>query len=182
MKKLNDTMEARKIRNIAILMGCVLIAAIIAWNVSGGGIMSIFSGEKTVGRDIGSEEITDFYYTYSSSTYPPDYQRYRFYAENGQHYFYHEKREGDHWPLTEDDITVSGSKVLSDEEWNRFFGYLSGGTVKNRNEDVVDGDAGPWLYLYWKNDHGTMQEFAFASWNILKEFEQYCIDLMQPGY
>ena len=41
------------------------------------------SGEKTVGRDIKIDDITEFYYTYSSSTNPPDYQRYRFYVEDG---------------------------------------------------------------------------------------------------
>ena len=168
-------------RNTMILMGCILIVAIVALVILGGKNMSLtdmISGKKIVGRDILSGDITDFYYTYDASTYPPDFQRYRFYVEDDRFYFYHEKREGDHWPLTEDDVTVSGSKELSQEEWNAFFEYLSGGTVQKRADDVTDGDAGPWLYLYWKNDRGEIQEFSFASWEKEKEFEQYCIGLM----
>ena len=52
---------------------------------------------KTVGIDIAFEDITDFFYTYDASTAPPHYQRYRFFAEDGKHYFYHETREGGGW-------------------------------------------------------------------------------------
>ena len=142
-------------------------------------LTDLVSGKKTVGKDILSDDITDFYYTYDTSTYPPEFQRYRFYVEDGRYYFYHEKREGDHWPLREEDITISGTKELTQEEWDTFFTYLSGGTVQKRNDDVVDGDAGPWLYLYWKNDHGKVQEFSFVSWGDEKEFEQYCIALKE---
>ena len=142
-------------------------------------LTDLVSGKKTVGKDILSDDITDFYYTYDTSTYPPEFQRYRFYVEDGRYYFYHEKREGDHWPLREEDITISGTKELTQEEWDTFFTYLSGGTVQKRNDDVVDGDAGPWLYLYWTNDHGKVQEFSFVSWGDEKEFEQYCIALKE---
>ena len=157
---------------ILALIGIVLIVL----------FMFIRGGRKmkySVGKDIGIEDVTDFYYTYSSSAFPPEYQRYRFYVEDGKHYFYHEKREGDTWPLREDHITICGTRILSDEEWQSFFEHLQGGTVQKRNEDVVDGDAGPWLYLYWKKDQGKYQEFSFASWNDRKAFEEYCIHLTE---
>lgn len=179
MKKQNGIADRKKTRDSILLMGFLLIAFIVICIVFGGRIMDLVSGKKTVGKDVRSEDITDFYYTYSSSTYPPDYQRYRFYVEDGNCYFYHEKREGDHWPLTEEDITLSGTKELSAEEWNEFFAYLAGGMVQNRSDDAIDGDAGPWLYLYWKGDHGTMQEFTFASWEKEKEFEAYCLKMME---
>ncbi|MBQ1300502.1 MAG: hypothetical protein IIY25_05280, partial [Erysipelotrichaceae bacterium] len=119
------------------------------------------SGEKTVGRDIKIDDITEFYYTYSSSTNPPDYQRYRFYVDDGKYMFYHEARKGDHWPLTEDDITVSGKVELTEEQWKEFFGLLNNGKVKKREENLESGDPGPWLYLYWKKDGGEVQEFSF---------------------
>ena len=103
------------------------------------------------GTDISFEEITDFYYTYDASTAPPHYQRYRFYTEGGAKYFYHETRAGERFPLTEEDITESGTRELTDEEWNEFYTLLCGGTVSNRSEDTSSGDSGPWLYLYWKN-------------------------------
>ncbi|MBO6011573.1 MAG: hypothetical protein J6P71_07230, partial [Oscillospiraceae bacterium] len=33
-------------------------------------------GEKLVGTDVKLEDVTEFYYTYSTSTDPPHYQRY----------------------------------------------------------------------------------------------------------
>ena len=86
-------------------------------------------GPKTVGREIRESDITEFYYTLSGSTYPPYYQRYRFYIENGQLWFYHEKREGNRWPLQEEDITVSGKKALSADEKKTWYQCLEGGTV-----------------------------------------------------
>ncbi|MBR4421912.1 MAG: hypothetical protein IKS69_05215, partial [Erysipelotrichaceae bacterium] len=57
---------------ILALIGIVLIVL----------FMFIWGGRKmkySVGKDIGIEDVTDFYYTYSSSAFPPEYQRYRFY-------------------------------------------------------------------------------------------------------
>ncbi len=139
-------------------------------------LRALLSGksEYVVGEDIALADITDFYYTYDSSTNPPDYQRYRFYAEDGAFFFYHEKREGDHWPLTEEDVTVSGTLALSDAQAEEFFDLLSGGTVKSREENLNDGDAGPWLYLYWTGDPGDYQEFSFRSWDTEWAFEDFC--------
>ena len=134
---------------------------------------------KVVGKDIKFDDINDFYFTYSSSTNPPEFQRYRFYKEDDRYYYYHETREGDHWPLTEADITVSGIKELSKEETDRFFEYLKNGTVKAREESTDSGDSGPWMYLYWKNDKGKYQEFSFASYDIQRAYENYCISLKE---
>ena len=133
--------------------------------------------ELIVGKDIKESDITEFYYTISSSTNPPEYQRYRLYAENGKHYFYHEKREGDHWPLTEEDATVKGTFELTDEQWAEFFGLLEGGTVIKRQVSTDSGGRGPWLYLYWKNDKGEYQEFSFETWEKQGAFEELCEDL-----
>ena len=130
--------------------------------------------QAEVGTGVSIGDVTDFYYTYSSSTYPPHYQRYRFYLEGGRHVFYHETREGGGWPQTEKDITARGSRELSNAEWQEFFACLKGGTVKDREEHLESGDAGPWLYLYWKGDRGKCQEFSFASHGGLKAFEGMC--------
>ena len=45
-------------------------------------------GEKLVGTDVKLESVTEFYYTYSTSTDPPHYQRYRFYTEDGKRFFF----------------------------------------------------------------------------------------------
>lgn len=139
--------------------------------------MMIQFGKQTVGKGIGINDVTEFYYTYASSTFPPQYQRYRFFMEGGKRYFYHEKREGNVFPLTEAHITVSGTAELTETDWKRFFGFLEGGTVKKREENVTSGDAGPWLYLYWNGDNGCVQEFSFASYGKLSEFEAYCAEL-----
>ncbi|MCR5795435.1 MAG: RcnB family protein [Solobacterium sp.] len=130
--------------------------------------------EFTVGEDIRKGDITEFYYTYDSSAFPPEYRRYRFYTEDWKYYFYHEKREGEEWPLTEKHITVSGTVNMAEDGWDGFFGYLEGGTVVECGENLDSGDAGPWLYLYWKNDGGEYREFAFPSRQALASFEEYC--------
>ena len=71
-----------------------------------------------VGDDIAGEDISEFYFTYDASTYPPEFQRYRLFKKDGRVFFYHEKREGDHWPLREEDATVTGTTELTGE---RFF-------------------------------------------------------------
>ncbi|MBQ6660354.1 MAG: hypothetical protein IJM57_02860 [Lachnospiraceae bacterium] len=140
--------------------------------------MGLFGRKKRiVGKDVTAEEITDFYFTYSSSTNPPEFQRYRLFVESGQHFFYHETREGDHWPLTEDDITVSGTVLLSEEQWKEFTGLLIGGTVREREDSAESGSSGPWLYLYWKRDRGKYREFSFADRNTENAFEERCVAL-----
>ena len=133
--------------------------------------------ERVVGTDIAFEDITEFYYTYESSTALPEYQRYRFYVEDGKRLFYHETREGGGFPLTEEDITVSGTVALSEASWAAFCACVEGGTVRKREESLDDGDAGPWLYLYWNGDLSVYQEFSFASWGARADFEALCAAL-----
>ena len=136
-----------------------------------------FNGSKTVGKNIKIDDVNDFYYTVDASTNPPHFQRYRFYAENGKYYFYHEKREGDHWPLTGEDVTVSGTVELTNDQWQQFFDCINGGKVIKRQEHLESGGRGPWLYLYWKKDKGTIQEFSFESLEKRRAFEQLCLIL-----
>ena len=139
-----------------------------------------YGGNKmTVGKNISVSDIYDFYYTYSTSTNPPEYLRYRFYSENGVYKFYFEKREGNRFPLTESDITASDTRVLTKEEWARFTSLIEGGKVTKRTEHTESGSSGPWLYLYWKGDKGKYQEFAFKSYEQQAEFESLCQSLSQ---
>ena len=135
--------------------------------------------EWVIGTDVAFEDVTDFYYTYDASSYPPRYQRYRFFTENGETMFYHETREGGGWPQTEEDITVSGTMRLSEEEWNAFCSCIEGGNVREREESPDAGDAGPWMFLYWDGDQGIYQEFAFSSWEKKADFEVLCETLRE---
>ena len=137
-----------------------------------GGI-NTWTGEivKTKGIDPMFDGFTDFYYTYDASTYPPYYQRYRFYVEDGECFFFHETREGGGWPQTEEDITVSGTVKLTEEDWKTFFGYLEGGTVKQPEISDESGDAGPWTYIY-RGD--GQEEYEFPSYAARLAFEEYC--------
>ncbi len=130
--------------------------------------------QVTVGKEVSIGDVTDFYYTYSTSTNPPHYQRYRFFVDGQQHMFYHETREGGGWPQTEKDITVSGLRQMSEAEWLAFFDCVKGGTVRNREEHLESGSSGPWLFLYWKGDHGKCQEFSFSSSTARFSFEDLC--------
>ncbi len=121
-----------------------------------------------------ADRIADFYYTYSTSTYPPFFQRYRFYTEDGKYYFYHETRKGGGWPQTEEDITMSGTLELSEDEWAVFFSYLDGGTVKESEDDLLDGDDGPWIYVYRGNGQ---EEYEFPFFQARLAFEAYCDEM-----
>lgn len=132
---------------------------------------------RIVGTDIAAEDISQFFYTCASSAYPPNYQRYHLLAENGARTFYHEKREGDRWPLTEADITLSGSVELSEQEWAQFLECLKAGIVRKRAAETESGGSGPWLYLYWAGDRAKYQEFAFSSRAAQSEFERLCEEL-----
>lgn len=133
-----------------------------------------------VGKGIWEDDIENFYFTYDSSAYPPCFQRYVLYVEDGRHMFHHEKREGDAWPLTEEYITVEGTFELSDEQWDKCFELLKGGKVKKRPDDVTDsGDGGPFLFLYWTGDKDKYQVFSFESYQKQKDYEELCIELSE---
>ena len=168
--------QRRKGRKALLWIGCgaaALLLILLAVYMTG-------AVGRTVGETVKLKDVTDFYYTYSTSTNPPYFQRYRFYLEeSGTPVFYHEKREGDHWPLREGDVTVSGTKELTGEQWAAFFDCLRGGTVRKRQESAEAGGRGPWMYLYWRGDHGKIQEFTFPSPEARRAFEDMCLALME---
>lgn len=161
----------------------VLIPAFAIMLLSGcaGSGISVGRRSVNVGKDVKPEDITEFYWTHATSTFPPEFQRYHFYVEDGRRFFRHETREGDHFPLTENDVTVAGKKELTEEEWDTFFAYLNGGTVKDREESDTSGDDGPWTYLYWTGDRGETQEFYFESYSKSLEFEDFCLALKEQS-
>lgn len=152
------------------ICGVVLIGLLVA-------LLCAMGGKLVVGKNIAFADITEFYYTRSSSTNPPDYQRYHFLVQDGAGTFYHEKREGNHWPLTEEDVTLSGTVELSQQELETFFTLLKDGQVVKREEAQATGGSGPWLYLYWTGDRGKYQAFSFSSWQAQRDFEAFCIRL-----
>ena len=135
-----------------------------------------------IGTDVPFEDVTDFYYTYDASTAAPHYQRYRFYVEDEKHFFYHETREDGGWPQTEADITCSGTVELTDGQWAAFCDLLNGGTARVREEtldDGNDGDAGPWLYIYWRSGEQDGRAFSFAQPGTVLAFEAFCAGLKE---
>lgn len=142
--------------------------------------MAVFGGGKIVGKDIQTEDITDFYYTEENINYDAHYQRYRFYVEGGKHIFFHETRErkNDYGPCTEDDTILIGSIELTDEQWSQFIDLVNGGIVKARGDSAESGGTGPWLYLYWTNDKGKYQQFSFDSYETQAKFEKFCLSLV----
>lgn len=143
-----------------------------------GNAMSLFGkSEYIVGKDITQAEFKEFYYTISSSTNPPEFQRYRLTNNKGKYSFYHEKREGNVWPLTEKHITVSGTVELNDKQWQEFWGYLKDGKVTKRVDDPRGGGRGPWLFMYWNKDKDSYQVFKFADYGKSQSFEKLCVEL-----
>lgn len=151
-----------------VAAGCAAICA---------AVLLLANKQKIVGKSISESDFKEFYYTYSKTVNPPEFQRYRIYIDNGRKMFYHEKREGDSVFLTEEDITVSGEKELTAAQWDEFWQLISGGTVKNRTEDVSTGSSAPWLYLYWNGDKNKCQEFTFEDLEKEVEFEVFCMEL-----
>ena len=139
-----------------------------------------YAAAETAGPEIPAEDVTDFYYTYNWVGYNAEYQRYRFYAEDGKHFFFHESRgtEGDYGWNTEEDILSSGTKELSAAEWAAFGSFLEGGATAARNEEPVDGDSGPWMFLYLNGDESGL-EFRFASAEVQAEFIRFCEELAE---
>ena len=161
------------------LCACLILLSIGSANRA---IARASTDDKTVGTDVRFEDITDFYYTCDASTDPPHYQRYRFYTQDGKHYFYHETREGGGWPQTEADITRSGSVELTDVQWSAFCELLNGGTASRREEHLESGDAGPWLYIYWQGGEEEGREFSFEEAGTVLAFEEFCAAIVDhPG-
>ena len=110
--------------------------------------------EKYVGKDIAEKDITDFCYTFDVPLEVSEYQRYRFWTEDGKKLFFHETRRGGSWPLTEEYTVKSGTVALTDEEWAAFLSCLQDGMADAPDPEPVDGDSGPWMQLYWTGDEG----------------------------
>lgn len=161
-------------KTVWLILGALVTAAVIL-------TMVLRTGKKMmiVSKDIQKSQITEFYWTYSTSTNPPEYQRYYFYAQDGKTYFYHETREGDGWPLSEEDITVCGTLELSEGQWQEFFDAIAGGTVISREESTESGDSGPWTYLYWQKDKGKYQQYEFVSRQASLDFKAFCEGLKE---
>ncbi len=171
------------IKRIFIIFSVLLLGLLMAGCESGKEqeTVSILRSDKIVGKDILIEDITDFYYTEENINFDAFYQRYRFYAEDGKYYFFHETRErkNDYGWCTEEDTTLIGTLVLSEEQWSAFYEIIKDGIVEKRKDSADAGGSGPWYYLYWKNDKSKYQEYSFASYENEKKFEEYCISLRE---
>lgn len=167
--------EESSVRRVVLL--CIVLLLVLMFPCTERSAAA--STGKTVGIDIAFEDITDFFYTYDASTAPPHYQRYRFFAEDGKHYFYHETREGGGWPQTEADITCSGTVELTEEQWAAFCDLLNGGKAGMREEHLESGDAGPWLYIYWRGGETEGREFSFDQPGSVLAFEKFSTGLKE---
>lgn len=170
--------EESSVRRILSFLSVLFLAAAL---ISTEGPAAADPDGKTVGIDVPFEDITDFYYTYDASTAMPHYQRYRFYAEDGKHYFYHETREGGSWPQTEADTICSGTAELTDSQWSSFCDLINGGTASRREERLDSGDAGPWLYIYWRGGETEGREFSFEQPGFVLAFEEFCEGLKEEA-
>lgn len=154
----------------------VIIAAVI---IIGAVCISVAKSNRkfTVSDDIPFNKITEFYYTVSSSANPSYYQRYHFYADNDGWMFYHETRQGSHWPLTEKDATKQGTVKLAQQQVQQLEQLVAGGKVTKRTETAETGGKGPWMYLYWEGDKGKYQQFSFGDVSAHTAFENFCQQL-----
>ena len=142
------------------------------------GLLSVlFFPPLRLGEDIPPEAVTDFYYTLDASTDPPHYQRYRFYADGDRRFFFHETREGNSWPLEEEDVTVFGTLELDSAQWEAFCALLWEGTAQRREASADTGDEGPWMYIYFAGGETEGRRFSFASPGLQAAFRTLCEEL-----
>ena len=73
---------------------------------------------------------------------------------------------------------LCGSRKLTEGDRKTFFSYLEGGTIKEPEDDIIDGDAGPWTYIYRGNGQ---EEYVFPSYGARLAFEEYCEDRKKIG-
>lgn len=165
----NGTVRMGKMKRLTVVLLILVLCAAAAAS----------DAEAVVGRDIGPEDIAEFVYTLDASVYPPVYLRYRLYREEGKAFLYHEARQGDGWPQTEEDIVASGTVELTGDDLAALFDCLRGGKVTARETADADGDEGPWTYLYRTGDQRGIQEFSFANAAKRAAFEELCSRLAQ---
>ena len=173
--------KRKSIKHILLTAVMIIAVLLVGCAAKGDNGVSFLSKAKTVGKDILTDDITDFYYTKENINFDANYQRYRFYVEEGKYYFFHETREREnrYGPCTEEDTTLKGTIELAKEQWDKFIGLVSGGEVRAREENVTSGGSGPWLYLYWTNDKGKYQQFSFESYDKETQFTDLCRSLAQ---
>ena len=164
-----------------IISACMVLGLVLV----GCAVKGVEAVNKNIGKNsivgdgITIDKVKEFYYTVDKSTNPAFYQRYHFYKEDDKYMFFHDTREGDAWPLTEEYSTASGTVELSEEEWKEFFDFLSGGEVSKRNENTNSGGGGPFLFLYWDGDKGTKQQYEFEDYEKRTAFESFCENLSE---
>lgn len=166
--------EKRRRRKLLVRFGILLIAFAVLLT------SALFANRpKQIGKHIAPHSILSFTYTYSSSVNPPSYLRYHFSAEDGTPIFDCERRQGGHWPLTEEDVSFSRSLILTQTQWQQVLSCLEGGLVARRTEQITSGYAGPWTYITYHGDKGTDQVFSFADFGQKTAFEQLCAQFEQ---
>jgi hypothetical protein len=140
---------------------------------------SLFIGKRelVVGRNLDPSRITEFRYTLDMGTYPPLWHIYRFYKEDGKNWFYHETREGDRAPLTEEDVVLSGTAELTAGEWEEFCVLMEGGVVRKKEGSDDDGDEGSLSDLYWDGDQSLYRTFSFVNQDGELAFREFCMAL-----
>ena len=162
---------------------CVISVLLLTGCTGNGGADVKFPGfggsEKKVGQDIQKEDVKEFFHTYENINYGAYYQRHHFYTEDGAYYCAYEyrERENEYGPCTEADVTAEDVVLLTDEQWQQFWDCIKDGTVKKRGSSAESGSSGPWSYLYWSNDKGSIQEYSFASPEKMVAFENFCKSL-----
>ena len=140
--------------------------------------------DKIAGSKVSAADVVDFYYTYEWIGYNAEYQRYRFYVEDGKRMFFHESRkvEEDYGPATEKNTTAIGTIELDQEEWDKFLDLIKEGKIHKPEESTSTGDSGPWMYLYHvKGKDINRMAYEFGSYGEKLEFEEFCKSLASKG-
>ena len=168
-------MKNKRVNNMKWYVYLICVLVVVATLIFG--VVKGMNKEYMVGKNINLKDVSEFYYTYSATTNPAEYERYHFYIENSKYMFFHQIREADHLPLTEEDAIETQNIELTDEQWQQFFSYLEGGKVTKRTESIDTGTKTS-LYLYWNKDKAKYNEFTFETYTKNLEFKKFCNELI----
>lgn len=132
------------------------------------GCSGLTEEEYMFGKDFKAEQVTEFYYTVTDTSYPPKYERRHFFKRDGGYYYFHEKMEGS-LPAYSEALAVIDTgdervRPITEEQWLQLTEILLGGKVTKRSEDITEGGGSrPAVFLYWTNDKGKYQVYSFKT-------------------
>ena len=177
--------SAFRVAGAVIITATVLLTGCVSEKRNGAGRTKMTTSPKEfiVGEDISYDAIMSFEYTYETTTAPVIHQHYEIIRDYSESAYYLEywTREGDHYPLKDEDETRRGKIDITDDFVDLYL-CLTGGKVTLLDEYIeYDEDGGLWTYLYWQNSPDGYTVFTFENQEDWDQFVETCDALIEAA-